>query len=756
LLLEGKVHIIATLFRGTAQNLKAKMRRISAMPWSIFSAQRLLLGERQLGEARSRALRGGVKHVFSHVVCMRVIVGLLFLAGSAKFSFAQEFEPREFEARAARHERHAGTGEAEARADRHARAGHGHRHHHTNTTTAITTNTTPATTTTPTTTNANTPKPPPPGPTDPFWDTNGATAGSGGPSPNGLWDNTTANWTTSSAGTTATTAWTANGDAVFSAGTDATGAFTVTIPKGITISANSITVNNSGSLTIVEENSGSGAILNLGAGGIMINSGAGAVTINSASTSHPLVFNLTAAQTWTNNSSNLFTVSSDVTNGANLLTITGTGNTTISGVFGAGVGPSGGLTKNGAGILTLSGGGANTYTGLTTVNAGELDLAKTGIANAIGSGGLTINGGTVKYTGASTDEIANTANVTISGGTLDLNSHADTIGSLTFNSGTLTSTGGTQTLTLSGSTATTLQMQGAATIPTSVNIAFSSTTTSGVGMTFDATNNGTATINGNINLNSTATTGITRTFTINDGTAATDTSITGVISNTTATGLTKAGAGTLALSGANLYTGTTTVSAGTLLVNNITGSGTGTGAVVVNNSGTVLGGTGTISGTVNVNAGAIINPGPQGTAGTAASVGTLTTGALTLVSTAIFHGDASGTLAINWDKLVVNGLATLGSSTLQLIIASGLTFTPGTTYTLIDASTISGTFSGIADNSLQTFSGYEFIAHYNLAGDGNFELTAVPEPSTWAAGALALASLVLFQRRRISRLVRRT
>src|SRR4029077_10450062 len=140
---------------------------------------------------------------------------------------------------------------------------------------------------------------------------------------------------------------------------------------------------------------------------------------------------------------------------------------------------------------------ANTYTGLTTVSAGELDLGKTGTDNAIAGGGLTINGGTVKYTGTSTDQIADTANVKISGGTLDLNNHADTIGSLTFNSGTLTSTGGTQTLTLAGSTATTLQMQGAATIPTSVNVAFSSTTTSGVGMTFDASANGTATVNGN-------------------------------------------------------------------------------------------------------------------------------------------------------------------------------------------------------------------------------------------------------------------
>jgi hypothetical protein len=191
------------------------------------------------------------------------------------------------------------------------------------------------------------------------------------------------------------------------------------------------------------------------------------------------------------------------------------------------------------------------------------------------------------------------------------------------------------------------------------------------------------------------------------------------------------------------------VNAGTLLVNGSTASGS---AVTVNNSGTVLGGTGTINGTVNVNAGAIINPGPKGTDGTSASVGTLTTGALTLVSTAIFHVDAFGTATANWDKLVVNGLATLGSSTLQVIIASGLTFTPGTTYELLDATTISGTFNGIADGSLQTFSGYQFIAHYNLDDAGDFTLTAVPEPSTWFAAALAAGAIGYSQRRRFTRL----
>jgi autotransporter-associated beta strand protein len=219
-------------------------------------------------------------------------------------------------------------------------------------------------------------------------------------------------------------------------------------------------------------------------------------------------------------------------------------------------------------------------------------------------------------------------------------------------------------------------------------------------------------------------------------------------------GITKNGAGTLILSAPGTYTGNTTVNAGTLLVTNTTGSATGTGNVTVNGSGTLLGGTGTITGTVtlgNVTPGAVINPGPVGTNGTAGSVGTLTVGALTLTGANTLHIDASGSLTSNWDKLVASGVTLGTTSTLQLSIASGLTFTFGSQYTLIDntsLSAISGMFSGIAEGGTYTFDGYEFVASY-LGGTGNdFILTAVPEPSTWIGGALALGALVFAKRKR--------
>ena len=64
-------------------------------------------------------------------------------------------------------------------------------------------------------------------------------------------------------------------------------------------------------------------------GGITLNSGAGAVTVGSTS---GMVMRVRTSNKRTNNSANLLTVSSAVANSTFLLTVAGTGNTTISGV----------------------------------------------------------------------------------------------------------------------------------------------------------------------------------------------------------------------------------------------------------------------------------------------------------------------------------------------------------------------------------------------------------------------------------------
>ena len=141
-------------------------------------------------------------------------------------------------------------------------------------------------------------------------------------------------------------------------------------------------------MTIAREGGNSGpsiSTVSIGGGGITINSGAQLTFTNNAK----FGITLAASQTWINNSSNLFSVGAPVTNGANLLTISGTGNTTISGVIGGG---SGGLTKAGGATLTLT--GTNTYTGLTNITAGTL---VEGVSNAISTGALTVNGATAVF-----------------------------------------------------------------------------------------------------------------------------------------------------------------------------------------------------------------------------------------------------------------------------------------------------------------------------------------------------------------------
>ncbi len=136
--------------------------------------------------------------------------------------------------------------------------------------------------------------------------------------------------------------------------------------------------------------------------------------------------------------------------------------------------------------------------------------------------------------------------------------------------------------------------------------------------------------------------------------------------------LLKAGPGQLTLATGNTYSGGTTVSNGTLLVNNSTGSGTGSGAVTVL-SGGILGGTGTIGGPVSVN----------GTLAPGNSAGTLTvSNDLVLNSGALLQYQ----LGTNSDLTAVSGNLTL-DGTLNVTDAGGFT---NTTYPLF---TYSGTLT---------------------------------------------------------------
>src|ERR1035441_9512810 len=66
-----------------------------------------------------------------------------------------------------------------------------------------------------------------------YWDINGATDGAGGPTPNGNWED--AFWSTDSTGNLDTGSWVEGQFPVFSAGTDATGSYTITATSDHTI-----------------------------------------------------------------------------------------------------------------------------------------------------------------------------------------------------------------------------------------------------------------------------------------------------------------------------------------------------------------------------------------------------------------------------------------------------------------------------------------------------------------------------------------
>jgi fibronectin-binding autotransporter adhesin len=267
------------------------------------------------------------------------------------------------------------------------------------------------------------------------------------------------------------------------------------------------------------------------------NSISGAITLGSATT--------------IGSDAGTLTLSGAINNGGFLASVTGAGNATTSGVISG----AGGLTKTGIGTLTLSGGAANTYIGVTTVNDGTLQLNMTAGKNAF-NGTLTVGDGTGTANSAVTRWLAanqgpNKAVTINTDGLLDLNNFSDTIGALTMTGGSVST--GTGTLTLGG----------------------------------DVTGNASsssATISGNLAL------GGNRIFNIADGAAATDMLVSAVVSG--AFNITKNGAGTLVFSGANTYTGTTTVNGGTLS----TGTSTITPTVALS---IASGATYTSTGTIN-------------------------------------------------------------------------------------------------------------------------------------------------------------
>jgi autotransporter-associated beta strand protein len=204
--------------------------------------------------------------------------------------------------------------------------------------------------------------------------------------------------------------------------------------------------------------------------------------------------------------------------------------------------------------------------------------------------------------------------------------------------------------------------------------------------------------------------------------------------------LTKAGPGTLRLTAANTFSGGMNVSQGVVLVDNLSGSATGTGAVTVGAGGT-LAGTGSIAGAVNV-AGTVSPgqslgqpPAPPGVSGLA----DLTVGAASFSPGGTFRLEVAGTLS---DRLRVQGLLDLssGADVLEII---GLPL-DGTAYTIASYQSISGAFDHII--GLPPTHRVDYTAAGNTV-----RLAVVPEPSGALLGVVGVAALAFFARCRFRR-----
>jgi autotransporter-associated beta strand protein len=262
------------------------------------------------------------------------------------------------------------------------------------------------------------------------------------------------------------------------------------------------------------------------------------------------------------------------------------------------------------GTLYMTGGITAGSTGLKTVtfsDAGSVIVTNTALANGSGTLAVAVNSGTVTmsvantYTGGTTisggtlklganNRLSDAGAVTVAGGTFALNNLTETVGTVTVNSGYITSgalTGGAFTKTTAGT--------------------------------------GTLTARGTFT-----------SATISQGTLD--------ISNTSGTGLTVSGGGSV------------TVDGGTLRVNN-TGSSYGIGSAVNVVSGT-LAGSGTINGAVTINSGAHLAPGN--------SIESLASTTLTLNGGSVldweFLTDINGKYQGSLDQYYVSGIFTLNGT----------------------------------------------------------------------------------------------
>ena len=343
-------------------------------------------------------------------------------------------------------------------------------------------------------------------------------------------------------------------------------------------------------------------------------------------------------------------------------------NATISGTLAG----TSGFVKTGAGTLTLS--GATTYTGGTTVTNGTLQISPPSTTGAFysgfGSPVTVISSGVLEFNSSQTYDNRWFYNQPLSGnGTVNINDGT---------TGNIVWSGQPGTVTLTGQ----INVMGGLFGGDILSSAFSANTASldiAFGAIFDIRGNGTTHFNALTGAGTVESTyGSSAPLTV--GVAGGSGTFSGTITAGGGISLIKAGSGTQVLAGPNTYTGATTVSNGTLVVN-----------------GSVSGGTGVYLAPAGTLAGIGVIGAPVVSDGTFAP-GTNGIGTLTLNDALTLNAGSTTTLAIDRTSGTgtygnVQGITSAAFGGTLTVTSLGGTFQNGDTFTLIGATTYSGNFT---------------------------------------------------------------
>jgi len=516
----------------------------------------------------------------------------------------------------------------------------------------------------------------------------------------------------------------------------------------------------------------------------------GAVNITSTSTGRTITANNTSGTGNTLEMGGL-TLSANTT-AAVTVTLAGTANLGVTGAIVNGQSFANGVAITGTGIKTFS--GANTYTGVTTINSGATLLYGADNVTADAGGQMYVSGGTLNI--ANYNDTVSSARVN-DGGTLSGTTGTLSAGSFVFygNSTGSAILGGSAATMYKATVDTVTLLSGANTYGGLTTVAsgtlkLGSSTALGntVGSTIVNTGgfldlNGQTGVAEALNIGGTGgllntavgTASVSGTVDIGSGMTVNttgDITLSGQLRGGTTQNLTKSGAGILKFTAANsTFSGTNTVSAGTLLVD--TGANVASSTSIVNggllkvngtagnvtvNSGGSLGGSGAV-GAVTLTTGSFLKPGN--------SPGFLTAASSSWAAGSTYQwqiDNAAGTAGINWDVFSVTGaldMSALSSSSKMNLVLESLSlanYSTTTPFSWVIAQAGSFTGTGLADGTNVTdlfninataFNGGNmptngFKVEVSTSGSlRTLNLMAIPEPSTGALLGFGLGGLVM-------------